>query len=96
MAELLGQVKSPTATDTEIERSGLEVFKAGVLGDYERDGLVASNCVDRVCHYTLTMNFVQSDKSLSVLSASTIITTMMIYDCSLANTPSTKLVSITG
>jgi hypothetical protein len=49
LAELLGQVKPPTATREDIESSGLEVIKPTVLGQYEKDGKVASNCIERVC-----------------------------------------------
>lgn len=48
LAEFLGQAKPPVVTEEEIERSGLELFKAGSLKEYEASGRVASNCVDRV------------------------------------------------
>lgn len=48
LTELLGQVKSPVATEEEIERSGLEVVKASSLQVLQRSGRIASNCVDRV------------------------------------------------
>ncbi|KAL5519996.1 hypothetical protein ACEPAG_1656 [Sanghuangporus baumii] len=47
LADLLGQVKPPVVTEEEIERSGLELFKAAVLKDYVNSGRVASNCLDR-------------------------------------------------
>ncbi|KAH8114585.1 hypothetical protein DFH11DRAFT_172893 [Phellopilus nigrolimitatus] len=47
LAELLGQVKPPVVTEEEIERSGLQVFKANSLEEFERNEQVASNCVDR-------------------------------------------------
>ncbi|KAI0689248.1 hypothetical protein BC835DRAFT_1549299 [Cytidiella melzeri] len=47
LAELLGQAKPPTATEEEIEKSGLEVIKASQLGRYEADGKISSNCTDR-------------------------------------------------
>lgn len=47
LAELLGQVKPPTASKEEIDKSGLEVIKANSLEEYAKDGRVATNCVDR-------------------------------------------------
>lgn len=47
LAELLGQVKPPTASKEEIDQSGLEVIKANSLEEYAKDGRVATNCVDR-------------------------------------------------
>ncbi|KAG1751033.1 hypothetical protein EDB19DRAFT_1267650 [Suillus lakei] len=47
LAELLGQVKPPTASKEEIDKSGLEVIKAHSLEEYAKDGRVATNCVDR-------------------------------------------------
>ena len=48
LAELLGQVKPPVATQEDIEKSGLQIILANELGEYERQGKVASNCVERV------------------------------------------------
>ncbi|KAI0823289.1 hypothetical protein BC628DRAFT_1385679 [Trametes gibbosa] len=47
LTELLGQVKPQVATREDIEKSDLETFKCTELGWYEREGRVASNCVDR-------------------------------------------------
>ncbi|KAF9236459.1 hypothetical protein BU15DRAFT_35415, partial [Melanogaster broomeanus] len=47
LAELLGQVKPPTVSKEEIDKSGLELIKASMLEEYEKQGRVASNCVDR-------------------------------------------------
>ncbi|KDQ62164.1 hypothetical protein JAAARDRAFT_450738 [Jaapia argillacea MUCL 33604] len=47
LAELLGQVKPPTVTKEEIEKSGLQIIKPSDLEQYEKDGRVASNCTDR-------------------------------------------------
>lgn len=47
LAELLGQVKPPTASKEEIDQSGLEVIKANSLEEYAKDGRIATNCVDR-------------------------------------------------
>ncbi|KAH7923825.1 hypothetical protein BV22DRAFT_1196412 [Leucogyrophana mollusca] len=47
LAELLGQVKPPTASKEEIDRSGLEIIKASSLQQYEQENKIASNCVDR-------------------------------------------------
>ena len=48
LAELLGQVKPPTATHEDIDNSGLQIIKASELSRYEEEGRIASNCVDRV------------------------------------------------
>ena len=42
-------MKAPIATKEDIEKSGLEIFKARKLSEYEAGGKVASNCIDRVC-----------------------------------------------
>jgi len=47
LAELLGQVKPPTATREDIDKSGLQIVKASELARLEEEGRVASNCVDR-------------------------------------------------
>ncbi|THU91477.1 hypothetical protein K435DRAFT_863395 [Dendrothele bispora CBS 962.96] len=47
LAELLGQVKPPTVSKEEIERSGLEVIKATQLEEYETNGKISSNCTER-------------------------------------------------
>jgi len=47
LAELLGQVKPPTVSKEEIEKSGLEIIRASMLEEYEKQGRVASNCIDR-------------------------------------------------
>lgn len=49
LADLLGQVKPPTATKEDIDKSGLAIIKASELLQHEKDGKVASNCLDRVC-----------------------------------------------
>ncbi len=48
LAELLGPAKPPVATESDIEKSGLEVFKAKLVTDYEKGGRVSNNCVDKV------------------------------------------------
>ena len=48
LAELLGQVKPPTASKEDIDNSGLEVIRSGVLTGYEKVGRIAPMCVDRV------------------------------------------------
>lgn len=48
LAELLGQVKPPTVSREEIEKSGLEIIKASSLEHYEKSGRVSSNCTERV------------------------------------------------
>ncbi|KAN0129965.1 hypothetical protein V8E53_012220 [Lactarius tabidus] len=47
LAELLGQVKPPTASNEDIENSGLEIIRSGVLVEYEKIGRIAPMCVDR-------------------------------------------------
>ncbi|KIK90711.1 hypothetical protein PAXRUDRAFT_831471 [Paxillus rubicundulus Ve08.2h10] len=47
LAELLGQVKPPTVSKDDIEKSGLEIIKASMLEEYEKQGRVANNCIDR-------------------------------------------------
>ncbi|ETW82104.1 hypothetical protein HETIRDRAFT_440169 [Heterobasidion irregulare TC 32-1] len=47
LAEMLGQVKPPTATREDIAKSGLEVIRPSDLEQYENDGRVSSNCVER-------------------------------------------------
>ncbi|KAK0451408.1 uncharacterized protein EV420DRAFT_1560824 [Desarmillaria tabescens] len=47
LAELLGQVKPPTVSKEEIDKSGLEVIKSTRLAEYERGGKISSNCIDR-------------------------------------------------
>lgn len=48
LAEMLGQVKPPTVSKEEIEKSGLEICKPAALEEYEKAGRVASNCLERV------------------------------------------------
>jgi hypothetical protein len=47
LAELLGQVKPPTVSKEEIEKSGLEILKPAILEQYEKDGKVSSNCTEK-------------------------------------------------
>jgi len=47
LAELLGQVKPQTVSKEEIDNSGLEVIRPAALEQYEKDGKVASNCMER-------------------------------------------------
>ncbi|KAI0250444.1 hypothetical protein BJV78DRAFT_1283231 [Lactifluus subvellereus] len=47
LAELLGHVKPQTATREDIDNSGLEVIRPGVLVEYEKSGRIAPMCVDR-------------------------------------------------
>ncbi|KAH9483763.1 putative RING finger protein C4G3.12c [Psilocybe cubensis] len=47
LADLLGQVKPPTVSKDDIEKSGLEIIKASELVQHEKDGKVSSNCLDR-------------------------------------------------
>ncbi|KAG7088717.1 hypothetical protein E1B28_012685 [Marasmius oreades] len=47
LADLLGQVRPPTASKEDIERSGLEVIKAPQVPKYEQEGKISSNCTER-------------------------------------------------
>lgn len=47
LADLLGQVKPPTATRDDIEKSGLEVITASQLDEYVSHNRVSSNCAER-------------------------------------------------
>ena len=48
LAELLGQVKPPTTSKEELEKSGLEIIKPSDLEAYEKEGKISSNCIERV------------------------------------------------
>jgi len=48
LAALIGQVKPPTATREDIEKSGLQIIKPREIPQYAAEGRVASNCIDRV------------------------------------------------
>lgn len=48
LAALIGQVKPPTATPEDIEKSGLQIIKSADIPQYAAEGKVASNCIDRV------------------------------------------------
>lgn len=48
MADLLGQVKPPVATEEDVRSSGLEIIKGSSLQEYESENKVAGNCVERV------------------------------------------------
>ena len=60
LAALIGQVKPPTATPEDIEKSGLQIIKPTDIPLYSAEGMVASNCVDRVSlispPFSLTLN----------------------------------------
>ncbi|KAJ8080963.1 hypothetical protein PM082_017798 [Marasmius tenuissimus] len=47
IADLLGQVKPPTASKEDIERSGLEVIKATQVPQFEQEKKISSNCTER-------------------------------------------------
>jgi hypothetical protein len=40
--------ETPTASEEDIDNSGLEVIRSGVLTEYEKVGRIAPMCVDRV------------------------------------------------
>lgn len=66
LAELLGQVKPPTVSKEDIENSGLEIIKASMLEEYEKQGHVASSCIERVRIYLFFLNQV-TELSLTLL-----------------------------
>lgn len=47
LADLLGQVKSSTASKEDIENSGLEVIKASLLPQYYNENKITASCLDR-------------------------------------------------
>src|ERR1700761_6733831 len=63
LAELLGQVKPPTATKEDIGNSGLDVIRSSVLADYEKVRWIASMCVDRVRLYIPFCLGIDADES---------------------------------
>jgi len=46
LAEFSEQTKRPVATEEDIQRSGLQTFKASAIEEFGRNGKVASNCLD--------------------------------------------------
>jgi hypothetical protein len=99
LAELLGQVKPPTVSKEEIEKSGLEIVKPAVLEQYEKDGKVSSNCAEKVSPSTGVNTAVLSrivSLAYSVSSVSTSMTRTTMSDFSVADMRSTKTVLISG
>lgn len=47
LAELLGQVKPPTVSKDELEKSGLEVIKASMVKEYEEQGKITVSCIEK-------------------------------------------------
>jgi len=47
LAELLGQVKPPVATQEDIANSGLEVIKMSEIAKYREEGKIASNTIEK-------------------------------------------------
>ncbi|KDR73436.1 hypothetical protein GALMADRAFT_251097 [Galerina marginata CBS 339.88] len=47
LADLLGQVKPPTVSKDDIDKSGLKIIKASELVQHEKEGKVSANCLDR-------------------------------------------------
>ncbi len=96
LADLLGQVKPPTASKDEIDKSGLEIIKASGLPQYEKDGKVSSNCLDRVRSFDLPRIHFDYNSNLSVLSAWTITRKKILFALCLAGTPSTRFALMNG
>ncbi|KAL6300095.1 hypothetical protein BKA93DRAFT_741197 [Sparassis latifolia] len=65
LAELLGQVKPPVATKEDIDNSGLRIIQTSDLIEYEKEGRVASNCVERCL---ICLDEYGSDDSLRLMS----------------------------
>jgi len=65
LADLLGQVKPPTVSKDEIEKSGLEIIKASQLPQHENDGKVSSNCLDRCL---ICLDDYQPEENIRVMS----------------------------
>ncbi|KAJ3529237.1 hypothetical protein NM688_g7882 [Phlebia brevispora] len=65
LAELLGQVKPPTATKEDIDKSGLQIIKASEVPRYEREGRLTSNCVERCL---ICLDEYDSDDDLRLMS----------------------------
>jgi hypothetical protein len=57
LAALIGQVKPPTATPEDIEKSGLQIIKSTDISQYATEDKVASNCIDRVSFNPPTPSF---------------------------------------
>ena len=98
LAELLGQVKPPTATKDEIDKSGLQIIKGSDLKRLEKDGRVASNCVERVRDLVVivmgcVLMFVTS---FSASSAWTTMTPRTTCASCHVDIRSTKIASISG
>ncbi|KAH6911793.1 hypothetical protein BKA70DRAFT_1268516 [Coprinopsis sp. MPI-PUGE-AT-0042] len=47
LAEMLGHAKPPTVTKEDIDKSGLETIKPWQLSQYEDEGRVSYNCIER-------------------------------------------------
>ncbi|EAU80868.2 hypothetical protein CC1G_03044 [Coprinopsis cinerea okayama7 len=47
LAEMLGHARAPTVTKEDIEKAGLEIIKPWQLSQYEDEGRVAYNCIER-------------------------------------------------
>lgn len=96
---MLGQVKPQTVSKDEIEKSGLEICKPAALEQYEKDGRVASNCLERVslvytpvlCSVSLT-----SVPLTSASSAWMTTTPRMIFGYSAASMHSIRFASTNG
>lgn len=48
LADFFGQAKSSVATDEDIQRAGLQTFKASQIRTVGEGGKIASNCLDKV------------------------------------------------
>ena len=100
LADLLGQVKPPTVSKDEIDKSGLEIIKAAQLSQHENDGKVSSNCLDRV-RFSLSIEnldvFVDYNNFLgSVLSVWMIISPRRIFELCHVVMLSIKLALMSG
>jgi len=65
LAELLGQVKPPVASKSDIDRAGLEIVKASELSQREKDGRVTSNTSERCL---ICLSDYEPEEDLRILS----------------------------
>lgn len=65
LAALIGQVKPPTATPEDIEKSGLQIIKSTDIPQYASEGKVASNCIERCM---ICLDDYEPDQDLRLMS----------------------------
>ncbi|KAG8949208.1 hypothetical protein FRC04_009007 [Tulasnella sp. 424] len=65
LAELLGQVKPPVASKTDIDQSGLEIIKPSQVAEYEKEGKITSNTSERCL---ICLSDYEDDEDIRVMS----------------------------